>query len=294
MKTQAYVSWYEYVILAAKSPETTLPSAESIDAFLTRPDDPSGLPPVADSLARPHPLFISQDPSFKPITDDQPFLAGNVRNIFSLEQLYILFLAVGCFLTVAGGALLFALRRSGDPGIPGRSYWQVAGLSLLIGANFVLFEHYVVLQLFKKLYVFQDALVLGAISFLLVSGCGSVLITQRTRLACQVAAAALLIPLAFLQDRLPAGAVILLVAPVALATGSFFPALFELAMKNPLGVFAMDAVGAAMGSTVAFFIPIAFGFSTFFPIGALVFLVTSFATWRFSRLKASSSGGLDG
>src|SRR2546426_1551688 len=38
MKTQAYVSWYEYVILAAKNPGTLLPTAEAIDSFLTQPD----------------------------------------------------------------------------------------------------------------------------------------------------------------------------------------------------------------------------------------------------------------
>src|SRR5262249_24536631 len=156
---------------------------------------------------------------FKPITDDQPFLAGNVRHIFSLDQLYTLFLAVGSFLLLVGRALSFGLSRSGVPQIPGRSYWQVAGPSLPLGATFVLLAHDVLLQLFKKLYVFQDALVIGAISFLLVSGCGSVFIGQRTRLWFQLIAVVCLVPLAFLQDKLSATSVVLLVAPVAFATG---------------------------------------------------------------------------
>jgi hypothetical protein len=66
-------------------------------------------------------------------------------------------------------------------------------------------------------------------------------------------------------------------------TGSFFPALFEAAAHNPLTVFAMDAVGAALGSLTAFFIPIALGFSYFFPTTCALFMVTDLATYLFFR-----------
>ncbi len=303
MKTVAFRNDHEYLILAARDPGTKLPSADEIDAFLRSDDDPSGLPPRREPEARTRSLFEVPDPAFKPITDEQPFLAGNVRHIFSFAQLYTLFGVVGGVLLALGGGIFLLLRRSGDPGIPCRSYGSVAVLSLLIGANFILFEHFVVLALFKKLYVFQDALALGAVSFLVVSGLGSVVITPRNRLAFQLLAVLCLVPVLCLEKLLPAWGLLLLVLPVAFATGSFFPAVFELAVRNPLAVFAMDAVGAAIGSAVAFFIPIAFGFSVqvhipfsiahffnipaefslFFPIAALAFVVTASLTWRFCR-----------
>ncbi|HVR75372.1 MAG TPA: hypothetical protein VMT52_13635 [Planctomycetota bacterium] len=288
MKTRAYANAAEYLILAAKRPETPLPECEEIDAFLQGPEDPSGLPPVADPDFAARNYFVGPDPAFRPITDEQPFLAGNVSQIFSLRQLYKLFSIVASFLLGVGVLLLVGLRRRGDPGIPGRSYVSVAGISLLIGANFIAFEHYVILALFQKLYVFHDALTIGAISFLVVSGLGSVLITPRARGPVQVGAAVLLLAVLFWGDELSPSALLALLAPVAFATGSFFPAVFELASRNPLAVFAMDAVGAALGSMIAFFIPIAFGFSVFFPVATALFLATSLLTWRFCRGLAAT------
>ena len=287
MQTRAYRNQEEYLILATKEASTKLPTPEEIDAFLSAPDDPSGLPPLTEAHSRTYPFFVLDDPLFKPITDEQPFLAGNVRHIFSLEQLYTLFAMVAGFLVVVGVIAWVALRRIGDPRIPGRSYAQVAGTSLLVGANFILFEHYVVLALFKKMYVFQDALALGAVSFLILSGLGSVVVTQRTRPIFQSLALLCLVPVLFLEHNLPTWALLGLVLPVAFATGSFFPGIFELAQKNPLAVFAMDAIGAALGSAASFFIPIAFGFRAFFPIGACLFATTAAVTWAFCRQDGS-------
>ncbi len=159
----------------------------------------------------------------------------------------------------------------------------MAALSLLIGANFVLFEHYVILALFKKVYVFHDALVLGAISFLVVSGLGSVIISARMRAPLQLMACAMVLGLLVFQSQMSSEQILLCISPVALVTGSFFPALFDLAARNPVAVFAMDAIGAGLGSTCAFFLPIAFGFSSFFAVASVVFIATAFFAWRFYR-----------
>jgi hypothetical protein len=79
-----------------------------------------------------------------------------------------------------------------------------------------------------------------------------------------------------------------LLAPVAFVTGSFFPALFEVAAENPLGVFAGDAIGAAIGSMASFFIPIVFGFGWFFVFATAMFWVTAVATYVFFRDLAES------
>lgn len=290
LTTRAYISEgpaaSEFLILASKSQETRLPSVKEIDSFFlgTESEDPYPLPPVQGTLTRE--LFVTDDPDFKPITDEQPFLAGNVRHIFSLANVYTLFAIAAGFLVLVGILLMLALRRNGDPGIPGRSYWQVVALSFLIGANFIIFEHYVILALFKQLYVYHHALVVGAISFLVLSGLGSVIVTNHIRTLLLGVASLLLAVLLICQlagVELPFSALLAGIAPVAFVTGSLFPALFDLAAKNPIAVFAMDAVGAATGSTLSFFLPIAFGFSVFFPFAVAVFVVTAFCTWRFYR-----------
>ncbi|MGQ9590239.1 MAG: spermidine synthase [Planctomycetota bacterium] len=283
LRTGAYFNYGEIVILAAKDPSAKLPSVREIEMFLTAPGDPSGLPPRRDPEARPYEIHVLEDPGFRPIGDDRPFLAGNVRHIFSVEQLYALFSIVAGFLAAAGAAAFAWLRKPGDPRVPGRSYAHVALLAVLIGANFILCEHLTVLALFRKLYVFHDALLLGAVSFLVLSGLGSIAIGPKLRVPAQAAAAALLFALVFAQRHLSFGAVLALAAPAAFVTGSFFPALFEACRRNPLAVFAMDAIGAALGSALSFFLPIAFGFSTFFPLAAAAFAGTALATWSFAK-----------
>lgn len=294
LRTAAYFNHGEYVIFAAKSASAKLPTAREIEAFLAAPEDPSGLPPRRDPEARPYELQVLEDPRFCPISDDQPFLAGNVRHIFSLEQLYALFSIVAAFLAVVGFGVFAWLRKPGDPHVPGRSYAQVALLALLIGANFILCEHLAVLALFRKVYVFYDAILLGAVGFLILSGLGSLAIGPRFRVPAQAAAAALLLALVLGLEYLPLSAALALVAPAAFVTGSFFPALFEACRRNPLVVFAMDAIGAALGSALSFFLPIAFGFSTFFPLAAAVFAVTAFATGLFARNLAPLTAPAEG
>ena len=292
LKTKAYFNSGEFLILAANDRNAQLPSCARIDDFLTAAATlPGDLPP--NPLARCGPFHVAPDPSYTPISDDQPFLAGNVRHIFSLEQVYILFGLSAGLLAVIAIVMILYLRRRGDPKIAGRSYWQIVGLSVLIGANFLIFEHYLILALFKKVYVFHDALVLGAIAFLILSGLGSIVITRRLLTWFQLLGAVFCVALIFLEPHLPAVAVVALVAPIAFVTGSFFPALFELASHNPLAVFAMDAVGAALGSMVAFFLPIAFGFDVFFPVGAAVFIVTCIASFFFFREPRPMSSRAD-
>ncbi len=261
---------------------------------------------TAGVLAKPEveasELSVLYDPFFTPITDEKPFLAGNVRHILTMGQVYTLFASLAAVLAVASLALVLLLRRRGDPGIPGRSTAALFLVCGLIGANFLLAEHYLVLALFKKIFVFYDALVLGAVGFLILSGLGSMLITPRWRLPLQlVAAAAMLLLLCLHVEALPAsvsarigaGGTLALFVPVAFVTGSFFPGIFELAAKNPLGVFALDAVGAAFGSLASFFLPIAFGFRAFFICAALVFVATIAAYALFVR-GGVFAGGVSG
>jgi len=284
LQVRAFRNAGEFLILAARRAEY-LPALDDVTAFHLQP----AIARFGENFA---PFFIDpvrrvektwDNSLFRPIRDNQPFLAGNVQHIFSLQQVGILFALVLGLLLGFAGLLLVVLRKRGNPGIPGRSFPQLVLISLFVGANFLIIEHYLILALFQKLYVYRDALVLGAISFLLITGLGSTFISPARRPLFQLAGGLFILLLLLLQESLSPLASLALIAPVAFVTGSFFPALFEAAAENPLGVFAADSIGAAIGSMASFFIPIVFGFDWFFVFASIIFWATALVTFLFFR-----------
>jgi hypothetical protein len=273
LKTQAYRNDFEFLILAFRDPETVIPGLPDLGQLLTLGNKSFSASAEFEAL-RPRIYPVSEDPEFAPITDQKPFLAGNVRYILSLAQISILFALAGSTLGLVGGAVWWGLRRRGDPKIRARPFSAVAGLALLIGANFLIMEHALVLTLFRRLYVYEDALGLGAIGFLTLSGLGSLLLHGRVRPAVMVTAAVAMVVFSGVAARLSVAGVLLAIVPIALATGMFFPALFDLAAQNPLAVFAFDAVGAGWGALAATFIPIVWGIDAFTTFSGTVFLLT--------------------
>jgi hypothetical protein len=284
LQVRVYRNRGEFLIMAARAADS-LPTLEEVQAFYLQP----AVARMGEQLA---PLFVDmpvelgndwERSAFKPISDDQPFLAGNVQHIFSMQQVGQLFALVAGLMAGFALLLLLLVRKKGRSGIPGKSFSQVVLVSLFVGANFLVIEHYLILALFKKLYVYRDALVLGAISFLIISGLGSTCITPRLRPLFQFAGGLFILLLLIFHENLSPWQSLALLAPVAFVTGSFFPALFEAAAENPLGVFAADSIGAAIGSMASFFIPIVFGFSWFFAFATVMFWATAMATFLFFR-----------
>ena len=290
LQVAAYRTASEFLILAGKHADD-LPTLQQVQDFYFRPAA-AQFGQVFASLFVHTPVEVEKtwdNASFTPIRDDQPFLAGNIQHIFSLQQVGTLFILVCGLLSILGGLLLWSLRNKGDPHIPGRSFQQVVLISLFIGANFLVIEHYLILALFKKLYVYRDALVLGAISFLIITGLGSTIITPRMRPLFQFLGGLFILLLLLYHESLSPWVNLALLAPVAFVTGSFFPTLFEAASDNPLAVFAADSIGAAIGSLASFFIPIVFGFNLFCAFATVMFWATAIATYMFFRdLKATS------
>jgi spermidine synthase len=284
LRVRSYRNGGEFLILAAKRSDD-LPDLQEVQEFYLRP----AAARFGESFASffvDTPVAVKKswdDSTFRPIRDNQPFLAGNVQHIFSLQQVGTLFTLVASLLLAFAVLLVVLLRKKGNPGIPGRSFPQLVLISLFVGANFLVIEHYLILALFKKLYVYRDALVLGAISFLIISGLGSTFITPRLRPLLQFIGGLFILLLLLFHDSLSPWANLALLAPVAFVTGSFFPALFEAAAENPLAVFAADSIGAAIGSMASFFIPIVFGFNWFFVFATVMFWATAFATFLFFR-----------
>lgn len=276
MSTAAYTNGSEFLVLAYRDPAAIPPTPASLcaDLKIDRPEMSAFWPKYHE---------VRNDPGFTPITDSKPFLAGNVRHILSISQVRVL---VGVAVGVLGLAALATwrvLRRRSDPEIAGRSFATVAGLSVLVGANFLVVEHLLVLALFRRIFVYDDALAIGAVSFLTLSGLGSLLSGRRSRPILCVAAVAALVVLVAMPAHLSTAGLVALVAPVALATGMFFPVLFERASANPIAVFAFDAIGAGFGAVAATFVPILFGFDAFFALAAVVFAATATANHLFHR-----------
>jgi hypothetical protein len=284
MPTAAYRNEVEWLILARPHAFAPLPKAEELASMMHL--DPA----VPGALAYWPSLYeVSVDPDFVPIPDDRPYLAGNVRYILSMRQVHILFALAGGVMAAVGGAVWLTLRRRGDPQIPGRSFTAVGILAVLIGANFLLIEHSLVLALFRRMFVYDDALALAVVSFLCFTGLGSLcgsLVSRRWLLSFAVVGFCVVV---LKGDRIPLPLVLLLLAPAALASGTFFPALFDWANPNPLAVFALDSIGAGLGAVLATFAPILFGFQALFAVAGAVFGLTAAADVLFHRGVRSCS-----
>jgi hypothetical protein len=233
--------------------------------------------------------LVTEDMEFQPVTDNKPYLGGNLSHVFSTNQVYQLYGFGGMVLLLLGIIIYFSLRKIGNPNIHGRSFNSVAVLALLLGTNFLLVEHHLVFVLFKIVYVFHDALMLGAVVFLILSGIGSIITNVKIRSVIIKLALGCYITTMLTHTLLPDWILLCLMLPVVIASGTFFPLLFEKAAKNPLGVFALDAIGAGLGSLLAAAIPILMGFQVYSYIALIIFSGTILMDYWFHKSETISS-----
>ena len=289
-QTKAYRNNEEFLILSTLSPERQLPTAEELMKLMVTMYEQAG----GTYHSFPIPLIpaqyeVSSDPNFRPVVDNKPYLGGNLSHIFSRDQIFKLY-GFGAFILISLALVMYiVLKRKGDTSIPGKSFNGIALLALLLGANFLIIEHHLVLVLFKINYVFHDALMIGAIAFLILSGLGSMITTPRVRKMTIMIAVLSYLSLILFSAWIPGWATICLLTPAAIATGTFFPLLFEKAAKNPLSVFAIDAIGAGFGSLLAAAIPVLFGFQVYGYIALVVFIVTAGVDRWFHQEQTSTS-----
>ena len=145
LQVRAYRNKGEFLILAATRTEY-LPTLDVVRTFYLQPAV-TRLGEKFASLLVDRSVNVEKtwdSSQFKPIRDDQPFLAGNVQHIFSLQQVGILFALVLGLLLGFSGLLYLLLKDRGNPGIPGRSFPQLILISLFVGANFLIIEHYLI------------------------------------------------------------------------------------------------------------------------------------------------------
>jgi spermidine synthase len=218
-------------------------------------------------------------PDFQRIGDDRPYLAGNISNILNEQEIAWMFQRLAVLVSLAGLAAAFffgrrLMRRTHDLPVAG-----MLSVGVLIGANFLLIEHMCVIHLFQRIYAYYDALILGTVSVLTVSGMGSLLIAPRA-LAWLASLSVVSLSVWWFGGaaQWDPGTALVLVTPAVLTSGSFFPLVFERSPAARLELFGMDAIGAAFGAMLAFFVPMLFGFDIFLGVAAGCFAATSIVT----------------
>ena len=210
---------------------------------------------------------------FSPITDDQPYLAGNISNILSVSDVKTLFYftAIGLLLVVG---VIYYLVLSQQDETRQRNY-PVQLMAFLLGANFLMLEHICVLEIFRQRYIYYDALMIGVVLYLTLTGVGSLMVSNRwTRLLIVLSWVGPVLWLAWMNVT-GTGVIFTALLLATLVTGCMFPMLFEANPRDRLHIFALDAIGAAAGAMVAFFVPILFGMTAFRVIALAAYLVTT-------------------
>ena len=219
---------------------------------------------------------------YRPITDDRPFMGGNISQMLRVEDIQWMFRSLAIALGVAGVIVWVLLHRSmRDDSCPVPRA-VLFTLGVLLGANFLLLEHLCVIQLFRQLYSYYDALVIAIVAFLTLTGIGSLLIPKRLLPTITVVTLVLATIFALWGSRAwPVAGGITMLVPAVLITGTFFPVIFEAIPMGRLQLFSMDAVGAALGAILAFFVPMLFGFQVFTIVAMSVFLITGICMLAF-------------
>ncbi|MFM2093019.1 MAG: hypothetical protein RIS70_143 [Planctomycetota bacterium] len=211
--------------------------------------------------------------NFSPVTDDRPYLACNISNILSLADVRFLAYQIGVGLLCICLAIYFVVlgQREGG-GVPN---FRVQLVAFLLGANFVMLEHVCVLEIFRTQYIYYDALIVGVVAFLTITALGSFAV--RRPMLRTLTCISWIGPLAWLVQAQASGTVVTLLALflATLVTGNLFPTLFDSHPRDRLHIFALDAIGAAAGAMVSFFVPILYGLTLFRVTALVMFLVTS-------------------
>jgi SAM-dependent methyltransferase len=245
--------------------------------------NPAGgvLPPEAESTLRElgfEPAADFGDFEYLPKTDDFLFRSDMLFLLLGGPlNASVLWILAAAMLVIAAIVVLLKrmYARLPDPGPI--SFWPLFGLGVLVGLNFLLLEQFFIYKFFRILDRPMDAMFLGTVGFMLVTGAsGAALTAGRRRLAAMLAIA--LGAAALLAVRVVPAETVLGVAaalPLAMMTGTLFPTVFRGGEGALLVVFAADALGTLAGGIIAFLWPIKWGFQSFDRVTLLAFAVTA-------------------
>ncbi len=254
----------------------------SVYLIFARRDPAVGvLPPDAESGLRkmgfvPVPDFGEFE--YLPKTDDFLFRSDMLFLLLGGPlNASVLWILVAVALVIAG-IVVFLQRMYARLPEPGPiSFWPLLGLGVLVGFNFLLLEQFFIYKFFRILDRPMDAMFLGTVGFMLVTGASGAALTAGhrrlgTMLVIALGAAALLVSRVVPAETVPGVAAAL---PLAMVTGALFPTLFRGSEGVLLVVFAADALGTLAGGILAFLWPIRWGFQSFDRVTLLAFALTA-------------------
>lgn len=267
----------QYVLVAHRSEAPAAQTAEWERALGRLSQGATRLPEEALRLA-----------DFRAITDDRPFFAGNISNILSVSQLLRIATILFGLVALAGLLLAVLLGRRVQIQEKGGGTWLLLVMAALIGINFMLIEELCVIRLFRHMYCYYDSLMAGVVVFLALSGLGSLFLPKRNLRTLLAVAVVMAVLSCWAQPGWGSAAALAALAPLVLVTGSLFPALFDQVPAARLAMFAMDAVGAAIGGLLSFFVPILFGFQVFEGLALFLFALTGVGLVLFLRRHDNS------
>jgi len=205
-------------------------------------------------------------------TDDRPFGASVYLQLFGPANVVRLTGALGLFFVLVLVVITFWLGRSGIR-IGTGSFAGVAGASVLVGVNFVLMQSTMIFRFYdffpSPLEVYFTAMII----FLAFTSLGGVVYRWRYWPLVLPAVPLLYIVLLASYEEAGLGLTLLALGIPSVMTGVFFPTLLEGPERRMLTVFAMDAVGALLGSILSAMIPVFIGFRAFYGLtfGVLLF-----------------------
>jgi spermidine synthase len=205
-------------------------------------------------------------------TDNNPFRLGAFVEYFGSSLFRQLFagLSVGFVLLVVITAVLFRHHfRNIHAYRP--SFFPLCVQAICVGINFILLENYLIFLLYRYLDNPLDAIYTGSIIFLLFAAVGSFVIKKPFTPVHYILTFIALLIIYVYGSSLPALAVMLLLVPLIIYTGTFFPSIFFGHRKRLILIFVMDTLGTILGGILSTLVPIFWGFSQYFHISLACF-----------------------
>jgi len=219
------------------------------------------------------------------ITDDKPLKGGILLDRIPPDFVSRLFKGLFSITAIIGACLIIFLKNFWNKKFPSqkKAFWRVGFVAVMVGANFIVMENFLIYKLNRYLSVPLDAMYAGIIVFVIFAGIGAYLIKDRYRHAVFYLCLLIALCLCLFQKMFSIPVVLMLMVLPFIFTGSFFPAIFRGGDSKKLLIFVLDGLGAFIGAVIAFSLPLLVGFRMFYMAALVLFIVTAASIMAYQR-----------
>jgi spermidine synthase len=216
--------------------------------------------------------FDTIDETITVATDNNPFRLGAFVEYFGSNLFRQVFAGLSSiFILLVAVTVVFFNRHIHKINAYTSNFLPLCVQAIFVGINFILLENYLIFLLYRYLDNPLDAIYTGSIVFLFFAAIGSCVIKKPFSLIHCILAFAGLSLIYIFGSFLPAIAVIVLLIPLIVYTGTFFPSLFFGHRKRLILIFTMDTLGTILGGMLSTLVPIFWGFSQYFQLSLICF-----------------------